>query len=67
MALPLVSMGNNSAATDANTEITMNVLIVPIVVYGSNVCNTKIIDNTHELHTYIHNLFTKSYTLIIIM
>ena len=32
IALPLVSMGSNNAATDANTENTTNKLIVPMVV-----------------------------------
>ena len=32
IALPLVSMGSNNAASDANTENAMNKLIVPMVV-----------------------------------
>ena len=38
IALPLVSMGSNNAANDANTVTTMNKLIVTIVLEASNVC-----------------------------
>ena len=44
IALPLVSMGSNNAASDAITVMMMNKMIVTVVLEASSVCKRR---NSH--------------------